>query len=216
MWKIGGGYKTSYEFSRRARLDILTPYANRINRELERSKVAVGTSVLVNGDGVVGAAPVVTQSSFNSTAIGTATNNVLSYKHLLAWLVARAQAGTPVDTVVGNWDAYIQWLLLFAVPLANGGGDMTAAANMARAGFQVGGVPILQGQVNFAISSTATANQLLGYSKSDTMEQLQEAGSLISEAERAVMNQSVTYTKSEVSGFRLVFPDTRSILNFGA
>jgi hypothetical protein len=215
IWKIGGGYKTSYEFSRRARLDLLTPYANRLNRELERSKVGAATDLLINGDGVAAAAGVINQSSYNGGAVGTATNGTLSYKHLLAWLVARAQAGTPVDTLVGNWDAYLQWLLLFALPIANGG-DRTAAENLARSGFQIGGVPILQGQVNFALSSTAPANQLVGFIKGETLEQLVEAGSLINESEQSVLNQSVTYVRTETSGPRLVFDDTRSIFNFGA
>lgn len=214
MYKIGGGYRTSYEFQRRARLDLLTPYANRINRELERSKVGLATGLLINGDGVQGAAPVVNQSSFNSTANGTASNGVLSYKHLLAWLVARAQAGTPVDTVVGNWDAYVQWIMLFAMPTAGAVGP-TAAENMARMGFQLGAVQLLSGKVNFALSSTAPASQLVGLAKGETLEELIEAGSLIQEAQRAVNNQSISYYKTEVSGYRLVFGDTRSIFNFG-
>lgn len=215
MYKIGGGYRTSYEFSRRARLDLLTPYATRMTRELEMSKVGAATEVLVNGDGVHGAASVVNQSSFNGGAIGTATAGQLAYKNLLAWLISRARAGTPVDTVVGNWDAYVDWLLMFAVP-QSGSLDRTAAENMAAAGFRVGGVPILNGTVNFALSSTMPANQLLGMTRGETLEELIEAGSLISESERAITNQSVTYVKSEVSGYRLVFGDTRQIYNYAA
>lgn len=214
IWKIGGGYRTSYEFSRRARLDLLTPYANRINRELERSKVGAATDLLINGDGVAPAAGVINQSSYNSVLNGNSTNGKISYLHLLNWLVDRAKAGTPVDMVVGNWDAYLQWLALFATPI-NGVNNVTAADNLARSGFRIGGVPIINGFVNFAISSTAPAGQLIGYSKGETLEQLTEAGSLLNEAERSVLNQSVTYVKTENSGFRIVFPDTRSIFNYG-
>ena len=215
IWKIGGGYRTSYEFTRRARLDLLTPYVNRINRELERSKVSVATTMLINGDGVASAAGVNNQSSYNGGAIGTATNGVLSYKHLLAFLVDRAKQGVPVDTVVGNWDAYVQWLMLFSVPLSGTNLDVSQAEVLARSGFQLGGVPILQGQVNFAISSSAPANQLIAYSRGETLEQLTEAGSLLAESERSITNQSVTFVKTETSGFRIVFPDTRAIFNFG-
>lgn len=214
IWKIGGGYKTSYEFTRRARLDLLTPYANRINRELEMSKVGVATDILINGDGVAPAAGVVNQSSFNGSANGTATNGLISFKHLLNWFMDRAKAGTPVDTVVGNWDAYLLWLQMFALPSAESG--PTAAQRMAASGFVIGGVPLLSGNVQFVISSTAPANQLIGYSRGDTLEQLIEAGSLISESERSVLNQSVTYVKTETSGFRIVFPDTRAVYNYGA
>ena len=217
MWKIGGGYKTSYEFSRRARLDLLTPYANRINRELDRSKVALATSTLINGDGVNSAATVVAQSSFDTSVNLASTAGKLNYQSMLAWLVSRAKAGVPVDTVVGNWDAYIQWLLMFAVPISNGGfRDVTAAENMARAGFQMQGVPIMDGTVNFAISSTAPESQLIGITKGETLEELIEAGSLITEADRQPSNQTITYIKSEVSGYRLAYSDTRQIYNYAA
>ncbi len=218
MYKIGGGYRTSYEFSRRARLDLLTPYAARMNRELEMSKVGEATSVLINGDGVHPAAGVVTQSSFNGrNGVTNATNGRLSYEHLLQWLVARAKSGAPVDTVVGGWDAYVDWLFLFARPIQGSSRtDLTAAENLARSGFRVGGVPLLDGTVNFALSSTAADKQLLGMAKDETLEELIEAGSLISESERSITTQSVTYTKSEVSGYRLVFGDTREVFDYAS
>lgn len=211
--KHGGGYRTSYEFTRRARLDMLTPYAARMAREVERSKVGVVTLLLINGDAVQAAAPVVTQTSFNTAAGVTSTAGTLNFRCLLAWLVSRAQAGVPVDTVVGNWDAYLQWLFMFAIPTANAGPN--AASQLSAAGFNVGGVPILKGAVNFALSSTATANQLIGYSKGDTVEELIENGSLIEESERSIQNQAITYIKTENMGYRLPFGDTRSIFNFG-
>ncbi len=217
FYKHGSGYRTSYEFTRRARLDMLTPYAIRMQRELEMSKVGAVTALLVNGDGISGgaaAASAVNQSSFNSIAGVTATNGVLNYKSLLAWLVSRAKIGVPIDTVVGNWDVYIQWLYMFAVPDTLSG--RTDAEKMAAGGFRVGGVPLINGVVNFALSSTAAATTLIGYSKGDTVEEMIEAGSLISESETAIQNQSVTYVKTETTGYRLPFGDTRSTFNFGA
>lgn len=214
MWKIGGGYRTSYEFQRRSRLDLLTPYANRMQRELNLSKVGLATDLLINGDTVNQPAPVVLQSSFNDLhGAGVADAGRISYKHLLQWFVARAKAGVPIDTVVGNWDAYLDWLFLFALPTANAT-TRTDAENLAATGFRIGGVPILNGQINFVLSTTMPAGQLLGFRKGETLEQLIEAGSLISESERAVQTQSITYVKSEVSGFRLVFGDTREIYDY--
>ncbi|BCJ91786.1 hypothetical protein IZ6_25210 [Terrihabitans soli] len=213
FFKHGSGYRTSYEFSRRARLDLLTPYAIRMARETERSKVWAATEVLINGDGVHAAAGVVAQSSFN-TAVGTnATNGKISYQHLVRWLIARAKAGTPIDTVLGNWDAYIQWLIMFGVPTSDK--VATDAEQLANMGFQIRGVPLLQGTINFALSSGVPDNQLVGYSRGDTIEELIEAGSLIEESERSIQNQSITYVKTENSGYRLPFGDTRSIYNFG-
>lgn len=217
MYKIGGGYRTSYEFQRRSRLDLLTPYAARMMRELELSKVGLATELLVNGDTVNPAANVKAQSSYNGKVAGVAdaTNGRISYAHLMQWFVERAKAGVPIDTVVGNWDSYIQWLFMFAVPLqGNSGQDRTAAEALAATGFRIGGVPILNGQINFVLSTTAPAGQLIGMRKGETLEQLTEAGSLINESERAIQTQSITYVKSEVSGFRLVFGDTREIYDF--
>lgn len=210
FWKHGGGLRISYEFERRARLDMLTPYNVRMQRETERSKVITATHYLINGDGLNPAATVVTQGSLDATA----TAGKISYKGLLQWLVNRAKAGTPVDTVLGNWDAYVQWLMMFAIPTSNH--SRTDAENLAAAGFQVGGVPLLNGTVNFALSSGVPASQLIGFSKGDTLEELIEAGSNIDESQRAVQNQSISYIRTQNSGYKLAFPDTRQIYNYGA
>lgn len=211
FYKFGGGYKTSYEFSRRVSLDYLTPYAIRTQIETERSKVAVATYVLLNGDGVHGAAPVTNQSTYNTTVGTNATNGSISWKHLTAWLAARAQAGAPIDTVSGNWNAYLQWLWLFEL---KGQGTRSDAEHLAAAGFKVGGVPTLHGMINFELSTTVPDGQLLGFGKGFTLEELQEGGSLIAESERSIQTQEVTYVKTENSGFRLPFGDTRSVYNY--
>lgn len=217
MWKIGGGYRTSYEFQRRSRLDLLTPYAARMTRELNLSKVGLVTDLLINGDTVNKPANIKFQYSYDDGAdgrFGISKAGRISYKHLLAWLVERAKAGVPIDTVVGNWGAYLDWLFLFAVPTADSK-TRTDAENLAATGFRIGGVPILNGQVNFVLSTTMPDGQLLGYRRAETVEALTEAGSLINESERAIQTQSITYVKSEVTGFRLVFGDTREIYDYG-
>lgn len=208
FYKHGGGYRYSYEFGRRASIETLVPYVNRMDREKEMSKVRAATYILVNGDGINPAAPVVKQADI----VSGATNKKLNYEALLRWLVSRAQAGTPVDTVVGNWDAYIDWLLMFAIPTSNN--SRTDAENLAASGFQIGGVPLLKGVVNFALSSAASNKQLIGLSRGDTLEELKEAGSMIEETERAITNQSITFTKSENAGYKLAFSDTRSIYDY--
>jgi hypothetical protein len=215
FYKFGNGYKTTYEFQRRASLDILTPYALRTQRQIDRSKVAVAASVLLNGDGVTGPAAVVSQSAYNdANTTGTATAGKLGYKHLAAWLVARAKAGAPIDTVIGNWDMYLQWLFMFAIPTTNA--TSTDAELLARSGFQMGGVPLLSGNINFKLASDAPAGQLIGFSRADTLEELTEAGSLITESERSIETQEVTYVRTETSGMRLIFGDTRSVLDVTA
>ena len=139
IYKHGGGLRYSYEFARRARLDLMTPYFVRMARETEISKVAVATAMLVNGDGVNGAAPVVKQVTLDSGH----TAGKISRKGLVKWLINRAKAGTPVDTVVGNWDAYLEWLELFAAPVVAAGPNQADIASAQ--GFQLGGIPLLRG-----------------------------------------------------------------------
>lgn len=215
FFKHGSGIRTTYEFNRRARLDMLTPFAARVARELELSKVRAGTAVLINGDGLPGsAAPVVTQSSFNAQTGETATNGRINYLNLLAWLVARAQAGAPVDTVVGNWDAAFQWMRLFQPQFASNMSQADAMRQMS--GMAPSVIPIpMPTAVNFVVSSSAPATRLIGYVRGETMEQLVESGSDIAEEEKAMSNQTITYYRTENTGMRLVYRDTRSIYNFG-
>lgn len=208
IFKHGGGLRYSYEFSRRARLDLMTPYHVRMMRETEISKVALATGLLINGDGVNPAAPVVLQSAMDSTA----TSGKISRRGLVRWLIARAKVGTPIDTVVGNWDAYLEWLELFAAPVVGTG--ITNAEIASNQGFQLGGIPLLRGVANFVLSSGAADGTLIGLSRGDTMEELIEAGSDIEESERSIQNQSVTVVKTTNAGYKINFPDTRSIYNF--
>jgi hypothetical protein len=209
IYKHGGGLRYSYEFGRRARLDLMTPYFVRMLRETAMSKVAAATALLINGDGVNAAAPVVKQS----TILAGTTAGTINRKALVRWLIQRAKAGTPVDTVVGNWDAYLEWLELFSMPVAAHQGK-TEQEIAAAQGFQLGGIPLLKGIANFAISSTAPDGKLVGLSRGDTMEELVEAGSDIEESERSIANQSVTVVKTTNAGYKMNFGDTRSIYDF--
>lgn len=211
FFKHGSGYRTSYEFERRASLDLLTPFANRVARELEISKVGAATHVLINGDGINAAAPVVNQSTYDAAA----TPGKISYTGLIKWLVANAStSGLMLDTVVGNWDAYVEWLFLFA--MGNSTSTETDAAVLSRAGVTIGQIPVLNFNVQFVLSPSMPANRLLGMTRGETLEELIEAGSLIAESEQSIQNQSVTYVRTANTGYKLAFDDTRVIYDFGA
>lgn len=215
IYKHGSAIRTTYEFGRRASLELLIPHANRVQRELERSKVAAATYVLINGDGAYGAAGEINQSDYDTEIGITATDGQISWAHLMRWLVARASAGTPVDTVVMNWDGYFQWLMLFGkqIALANGT-DTRPNENLTAAGVSLSrlNVPMM---INPVISSACPANKLIGFSKGDTLEELVEAGSQIQETERSILNQTMTMVRTENTGYRLVYGDTRSVFDFG-
>lgn len=214
FYKFGGGIEFTYEFERRAAIDLVTPYAARQNREVEIGKVAMATTMLINGDGVHAAAPVVTATSIAATITGapTVVAGRMQWEIFLKWLVSRAQAGTPVDTVVGNYDLHFEWMRMFATPFANAG--PTQNEILQQAGVQAAiENPRFNFNVNFALSTTAPAAKLIGFIKGETVEELVENGSDIEESIRSVGNQKVKYVKTTNRGYKLNFGDTRSILH---
>ena len=218
MFKHGSGIRTTYEFSRRARLDLLTPFAARVQRELTLSKIKTAVNVLVSGDGGTNsAATVINQSSYaaapwNVTGI---TAGQINFQALMAWLVSQAQNGVPIDTVIGNWGSMFQWMRLFQPVTGTG---FFAPAQMLRdaSGTQLQLPNPFPAAVNFVIASSAPANQLIGITRAETLQELKEAGGETAEEDREMLNQTITYIRSEVSGFRLLYRDTRSIYDYNA
>lgn len=214
IFKHGSGIRTSYEFERRASLDILTPFASRVARELEISKVKQATAILLNGDGVNPAATAQKLSDFGGTAVDATHPLSGQYKAFATWLVKRAAAGIPIDTILGNLNVYLELLFMFT-PTVNARSQMEAI--VAAGGPKIGlNLPILNGNCNFVLSSAMPDNKVLGYSKGDTLEELTESGSSISENEKSIQNQSVTYVRSENTGYKLAMGDTRVLLDLAA
>ena len=213
MWKHGSAYRTSYEFNRRASLDLLTPFAARVQRQLEISKVTAGVSVLINGDGVNAAAPLVTLGAYGADFTGTLTLQH-NYKALAKFLMSRARDGNPVDTLVGNFDTFVELMFMF-MPVQNTK-DASDAEKIAALGGPSLQLPIMGGTVKFAIASAMPADRLMAFSRGETLEELIEAGASISENERSITNQALTYVRSEVTGYKLAFGDTRTLINTAA
>lgn len=215
MYKHGSAYRTSYEFNRRASLDILTPYAARVARELEKSKVTAATQVLINGDGVNGAATVEALSVYGADFTGGRSLQS-NYKALAKFLMQKAKEGRPVDMLVGNFDAYVELMFMFAPTIGGQLTGMTTAEALQANGAPMVQLPIMGGTVNFAVSSAVPANKLIAFTKAETLEELIEAGSSIAENERSILNQSIVYVRTEVTGYKLAFGDTRTVLTTNA
>lgn len=220
FYKHGSALRTTYEFSRRAQLDLLIPHANRMARELERSKLSVAVSTLINGDGASAAAGTIAQSSYNTPTSFTAVNGKINWPHFTYWLIQRAKAGTPVDTVVMNWDGWFQWLLMFGEQTQGSSGTTfgaRAVENLASMGVNANRMPAavkLIMNVTPVLASAMPDGHLLGFTVGDTLEELIEAGSQIQETERAILNQTMTMVRTENTGYRLVYGDTRSLFKF--
>lgn len=218
IFKFGIGLEWTYEFARRASLDLVTPYVMRAERATKTAQTATAYQLMVNGDGIHGAAPIRNASaieSANNLDVGAVGAGRINWEILTAWLVERAKAGAPIDTVAGNWDTYLQWQLMFAKPTIAQG--MTQGEVLQQAGVSVARAnPGLDLRLNFALVSGAASNQLLGFSKSDTVEELVENGSDIEESEKVIKNQRVNLYHTKNAGYRLIFGDTRSVLNLDA
>ncbi len=212
IYKHGSALRTTYEFNRNTRIDVLTPFLGRIARELEISKASQAMTIMINGDGNNNAAPVVAQSAITGVT-GAPANTVgqIQWHRFFRWLMNMAAAGTPIDTVAMNYDAYYQWTMLFSNT-----SDQTVSASeqLGRAGIDVGRNPIFDQPITPVLSSFAPAGKLIGFRKGETMEELVQANSSIEEEERAILNQTITLTKTENTGYRLIFDDTRSVYDF--
>lgn len=207
MFKHGSAYRTSYEFNRRVSLDILTPFAARVAREMEISKVAAGTAVLINGDGVNAAAPTVTISSYGGIGANAMRTN---YPALAKFLMYRAKIGNPVDLLLVNFDMYVELMFMFMPTSTNVSSPAKELISVGAPNIQL---PIMGGTVSVALSSSVPAGRIVAFSKAETLEELVEAGASISENERSITNQSVIYVRTEVTGYKLAFGDTRAILD---
>jgi len=212
IFKHGSAIRTTYEFERNVRLDVLTPFLARIARELEISKAEQAVGVLVNGDGNNNAAPVVQQSAITGvTGAPANTAGEIQWHRFFRWVLDMAKAGTPIDTVVMNHDAFYQWTMLFG---ATDDKTVSAADQLGRAGINVARSGLFDQGITPVLSSFAPAGKLVGFAKAETLEELKRANSNIEEEERNILNQTITMTKTENTGYRLVFSDTRSVYDY--
>lgn len=210
--KRGSGIQMSYEFARTASLDILTPFASRIARELEKSKVSAATSILINGDGVNGAAEVQDFSNFGATGAVISAGN---YKALAKFLMHNANNGYIFDTFVVNFDMYVD-LMFMAQPVVGAGLSTVDFMQGKGAPAISTTLPFMNGAINVVISSSVPADQIIAMTKAECLEELVLTGGNIAESERSILNQSITYIKTEETGYKLAIPKSRVILDVSA
>lgn len=205
MYKHGSGYEFTYEFNRRASLDIITPFAARVARRLELSKVAAATAVLINGDGVNPAATPADLATYGADFLGGKTLKD-NYRALAKFIMAKWKEGYPIDTIACNFDLYVEMMFMFAQTNIGTASDIQ---NLAASGAPSINLPVMNGAINVVLSSTIPDGFFVAFVKSETLEELVEAGSIIAESERSITTQVVTYVRSENTGYKLSFPDTR-------
>jgi hypothetical protein len=213
--KRGSGIELSYEFTREASLDIISPFAARIARTLEKSKVAAATSILINGDGVNPAAEVQTFSSFGATG---GVISAANYKALAKFLMSNANNGYVFDTFVVNFDMYVELMFMSQPVIGTATGAISPVDYMNSKGAPAISttLPFMNGMVNVVLSSSVPAGKIIAMTKAECIEELVMAGGNISESERSIANQSITYVKTEETGYKLAVPKARVVLNVAA
>lgn len=201
FYKVGKGYRFTYEFARRASIDILTPFVNRMNRTFEIDKVTHATSILINGDNVAGAVTADAETAYGGT------NGVLDFKSFMKWLMARMAAGYPVETLAMNYATYADFLGLFTPTL----GQTSEIESLgAKAGISVAAVNLLGNlKLKPVIAPNVGASTILGINQAETLEELVEAGSDITENQRIIRNQHVEFVRTINIGYNLTSPNSR-------
>ncbi len=204
IYKHASGMEFTYEFERRNMIDIVQPFASRIERDLRQSKLACATSILMNGDGVNGAA-----IAFD--AAGAGKDTMLSYDNLIELVIKSVKDNNPVDTLCGDIDAYWQYVRIFMNSTSSAFFSDQAAER---------GAPLLTlgkrifGPLNFVLNSNVPAGKVLAFNRADTLEELVESGSRVQEETKAIMEQITTYVRSENAGYALIYPKTRYLMTY--
>lgn len=207
FYKVGKGYRMSYEFDRRANIDILTPFVNRMLREFELQRVKHATNILVNGDNVAGAMTVDAETAHGGT------NGVLDYKSFLKWIVSRMAASYPIDTLPMNYNSYAEFMSLFE-PNTGTASNMEAVGG--RMGVSISGNPLEQLNLTPVLAPEMPDSVIGGLIKSETLEELVEAGSEITESQRLIDSQQVEFFRTMNIGYNLVTPDARRGFSFAS
>ena len=208
FYKHGSGIEYTYEFNRRAAMDMITPFAARVARELEISKIKSCTDIMINGDGVNNAAVALSQATLDPSA----TDGKISYDGLLAALAGAIKAHHPIDTIAGDIDAYLQLMKLFGTAAASSAYEVDQLA--AKGGPQFMSLRNIFTPVNFVLDSAVPAGKLLMFNRPDTIEELVEANSSIQEEEKNIRNQIITYVRTENTGYSLIYPDCRYVYTY--
>lgn len=204
IYKHGSGMEFTYEFLRRNSVDLVTPFAARIERDLQDSKMGTCTSIMINGDGINPGATAITQE-------GAGASTTLTYDSIVALATRALKDKNPIDTIAGDIDAYWQFVKIFG-SFVSGSSEADALAGKGGPSLTLGRNIFLP--IKFVLNSHVPAGKILAFNKGETIEELVEANSRISDEEDAIRNQIVTYVRTENTGYSLIYPKTRYLLTY--
>ena len=193
--KYGRGIQLSYEAQRRLRVDRLAWWIQFAALQDEIDKVSAAIMVLVNGDGGGNAA---TNTALN-TLDAAAVSGTLTPKGWLAFGMLFTQPYMLTHALMRS-AAALQMMML-----------NVGSANIPLAGADLGGrgmaltpINITSDGIRYGWTDDVAANVILGYDRRFGLEMVTEIGSVITETERYVTNQTNVLVMSEVMGFSIL------------
>jgi hypothetical protein len=195
LHKYGRGIQLTYEAMRRSRVDRLAWWIQWAALQDEIDKVSAALTTLISGDGNGNAATNYALNTLDAAAVsGTLT--------LKGWLAFRMKWKSPymMTHALMREAAALQMMLL-----------NTGSANVPLAGANLGGqavaltpINVTADAVRYGWTDDVAANVILGYDRRFGLELVTEIGSVITETERYITNQTNILVMSEVMGFSVL------------
>ena len=207
LYKYGRAVEASYEALRRMSLELFERHINRIGTEAANNKVSEILTVIKDGDGNSNAAPKHKAKDLDSS-FSAALTKTAWIKFLLKFYPYGC------DTVVANEDGLLQILevLYPASTVASKMDELLAKGLNVSTTLPQDLVVNTTLLYNPDIDKIGGKEAIYGLNRKNTIEEIFEVGSTISEADKFIRNQTQILTISENSGFRKIFKDGARIL----
>jgi len=209
LHKYGRALETSYEQLRRINIDLIQTFLQLMAVQAEVDKADAALSVLVNGDGNSGTAPVIYDlTTLDSTAVA----GTLTLKGYLRWKM-KFRNPYVVTSILAQEEAALQAMLL-----SMGTANVPLVAIAGASGF--GGFrpmnPGLADNVALGWMDDAPALTLIGFDRRMALEYVTEIGGDITEIEKFANRQTNEIIMTTVDGFRTLDPNATKLLDIDA
>lgn len=206
IYKFGRAIEASYEVIRRMQIDLLALHIRRFGIQAAKDKIEEVIDVILDGDGNDNAAPVVKLSDLDSGA----TPGTLTAKGWLKFLMEFEEF--PCDTIIADKEGFLQ-ILLTDLGTYTAADVLRLLSQGATDGVRVSAPQLPTRTVNLFWHDSIDELNAIGINRQYAIEQVTEAGSEISEADKFITNQTQILTISENSGFSKIFKEATKVLN---
>lgn len=206
FYKYGRAVEASYEALRRMDIEMFKRHIDRIGVDAANNKIAEIIEVIKDGDGNGNAAPAHKVKDLDAAA--TTITRTAWIKFLLKFYPYNC------DTIVANEDGLIQILevLYPKFEVASKMDELLANGLNVKTTLPQGLIANTTLLYSPSIEKINGKEAIYGLNRNNTIEELFEVGSSISEADKFIKNQTELLTVSENSGFRKIFADGARIL----